>query len=110
MAKCPWCPAEIEVKLHSKRGFFHRCPNECYTSFANFSTSSEALAAASKRFMPKRTVEEISEKLCILCHQSVIEISSLFDKAENTEEYNSLQKVANARLSRRIADFIYGAE
>ena len=62
--KCPWCGGEITVKSGLLSGeFYFSCESKKCPSNKLFGTHDEALAAASKRFMPKRSMEEI-EMFC----------------------------------------------
>jgi len=104
--KCPWCGGNIEV-----RGivvYHHTCENMCYAS-QNFYTKKEAIAAASKRFMPKRSVEEIKNKWRQLINLRDEEMKSTLEgKVMSTAKLDLWWDIAFAKLITRIADFIYG--
>jgi hypothetical protein len=119
MAKCPWCGTKIiarRLAFLNDVKFTHRCINGCYESIDRYHTESEALAAASKRFMPKRTVEEIlepREKFSVLFTEA---LNSFPDKKQGecpnvfSARYASFVNYVLAVQATRIADFIYGAE
>ena len=115
MAKCPWCGGKVYA--YGSYSFFgHACIKGCYSSKQTYSTKAEALSAASKRFMPKMTVEEIlapREKFSILFTEA---LNSFPDKKQGecpnvfSARYASFVNYVLAVQATRIADFIYGAE
>ena len=105
MAKCPWCGKKTCISGSTINGFYHCCERGCYRSTDLFNTESEALDAASKRFMPKRTVEEICRYVEKTLEDQDIEFNSLSEKQQ--EECVDFMDVVRAT---RIADFIYGVE
>ena len=109
MAKCPWCGGQVIV-LGSDT-FRHTCRIGCYISLS-YLTKSEALASASKRFMPKRTVEEIVD--CIEAEDNSIHKALLsFHDNEPGDDYsercNSFWRYLKAVKQTRISGYIAGA-
>jgi len=114
--RCPFCGDELKVSQNIPFGFYYCCGNGCCCSRDKFATSSEALAAASKRFMPKRTVEEIlepREKFSVLFTEA---LNSFPDKKQGecpnvfSARYASFVNYVLAVQATRIADFMHGAE
>lgn len=107
--KCPWCGGEVITKK-SLSNWVHECEDNCYSS-CWYSTEEEALFAASKRFMPNRTVSEIKAEYRRLVFLRDEELLALFKGRIVSEDKKcSWWDIALAKLLTRIADFIYGVD
>ena len=104
MAKCPWCGKDMLAYVFS-RGWAARCPNVDCPEKVYHATPDKALAAASKRFMPKRTVEEIKQFI----QKAEFMWADEFLKAPKNmhEGYFAFLTIV---METRIADYIHGAE
>ena len=108
MAKCPWCNSEIDAEFDdAKQGFIHFCLNNCYVSLNVFKTKKKALAAASKRFMPKRTVEEIISFIREARDNEQKNAYALVEKDNRCDK--SAWRIATAKFATRLSDFITGS-
>lgn len=102
--KCPWCGGDMYTwQGAGTRRWYVDCRNTECTTKKSFNTESEALAAASKRFMPKRSVEEIERAVMKIIALNIDGKKQMEDNFEkNGESY------IMAIMCHRIADYMTG--
>ena len=110
--KCPWCGKKPTIFKDVFTGkYYHECPDLCYAS-KKYATESEAIVAASKRFMPKRSVEEICKKFMEFVATRERDEKKFDCKTRQEKDFISCKlfiwQTGMAKLCTRIADYIYG--
>lgn len=111
--KCPWCGEERKIYKNPFHNLWRIgcCKNKQCPSVKEEPSYELALAAASKRFMPKRSVSEIKTEWRRLIYLRDEELREMFKGKILTEQkQDSWWDISLAKLIHRIADFIYGAE
>jgi hypothetical protein len=112
--KCPWCGERMNAGkgvMDSK--WYAYCGNQnCPVKNKGHDTKSEALAAASKRFMPKRSVEEICKKFMEFVATRERDEKKFDCKTRQEKDFISCKlfiwQTGMAKLCARIADYMTG--
>ena len=104
MAKCPFCGGRLGVVHSIVNEYFGECKKGCFIT-KRYKTKKEALSAASKRFTPKRTVEDICAGVAEFVETNKSAVALM--KKDGVLKGNNDEYLL-AIMCHRIADFIYG--